>query len=294
MHKKRFGSLVLISALIWLMVGCAKPQTNSEQIQVVSSLDFYGEAAQAVLGQHGQVTSIINSPSLDPHSYEPTTKDAKAVAQADVVIENGLGYDQWLAKVVAGSNSKTQKVIQINQLMNRTDGANEHLWYDLKTMPKLTRQLIKQFSQIDPTHKKTYQKNGQAYLDKLTQLQTQLDGLKAQAKGQKVAVSEPVFNYALTAMGYQVANSHFAKAIEDGTDPSPKDIAQMRRLIKQHEIAFLVVNKQEESPVIQQMHELAKAEKVPVVQVTETLPAKETYLTWMQQQFKAVRKAQNS
>ena len=124
MHKKRFGSLVLISALIWLMVGCAKPQTNSEQIQVVSSLDFYGEAAQAVLGQHGQVTSIINSPSLDPHSYEPTTKDAKAVAQADVVIENGLGYDQWLAKVVAGSNSKTQKVIQINQLMNRTDGAN--------------------------------------------------------------------------------------------------------------------------------------------------------------------------
>ena len=294
MNKKRFGSLVLVSMLIWLMVGCTKPQTKSEQIQVVSSLDFYGEAAQAVLGQHGHVTSIINSPSLDPHSYEPTTKDAKAVAQADVVIENGLGYDQWLAKVVAGSNAKTQKVIKINQLMARSNGANEHLWYDLKTMPKLTRQLIKQFSQIDPTHKKTYQKNGQAYLAKLAQLQTQLEGLKAQAKGQKVAVSEPVFNYALTAMGYQVANNHFAKAIEDGTDPSPKDIAQMRRLIKQHEIAFLVVNKQEESPVIQQMHELAKTEKVPVVQVTETLPAKETYLTWMQQQFKAVRKAQNS
>lgn len=293
MNKRRLGGLGILLGIILIIAGCQQESAKHDQIQVVSSLDFYGEAAQAVLGQQGQVKSIINSPSLDPHSYEPTTNDAKAVAQADVVIENGLGYDQWLAKVVAGSNNKKQKVVKISRLMQRTDGDNEHLWYDLNTMPKLTRQLMQQFSQIDPQHRATFQKNGQAYLKKLAQLRAEVTTLKKQANGQKVAVSEPVFNDALAEMGYQVANQHFAKAIEDGTDPSPKDIAQMRQLIQKHQIAFLVVNKQEESPIIQQMHDLARQEKVPVVQVTETLPANQTYLTWMQQQFKAVRKAQN-
>ncbi|MEJ1329642.1 zinc ABC transporter substrate-binding protein [Latilactobacillus sakei] len=109
------------------------------------------KSAKAVLGKHGQVTSIINSPSLDPHSYEPTTQDAKKVAQADVVIENGLGYDQWLSKVAASSDSDQQTMITVNKLMKRTDGDNEHLWYDLETMPTLTKQLITRFSKIDPS-----------------------------------------------------------------------------------------------------------------------------------------------
>lgn len=293
MNKKRLGIVALLLMVTMIIAGCGQTKQTAKGIQVVSSLDFYGEAAQAVLGKHGQVTSIINSPSLDPHSYEPTTQDAKQVAQADVVIENGLGYDQWLSKVAASSNSDQQTMITVNKLMKRTDGANEHLWYDLETMPTLTKKLITRFSKLDPAHKADFQKNGQAYLKKLADLKTQLAGLKAQAKGQKVAVSEPVFDYALKEMGYQVANRHFAKAIEDGTDPSPQDIDAMRQLIKKHQIAFLVVNKQEESRTIKEMHQLATKEKVPVVQVTETLPAKQTYLTWMQQQFDAVGKAQN-
>lgn len=294
MRKKGLGIMAGILLLMLLVAGCGQSTKKASGIQVVSSLDFYGEAAQAVLGNQGHVTSIINSPSLDPHSYEATTNDAKLVAKADAVIQNGLGYDSWLNKVVKSAQPDDQTVLTVSQLMKQSNGANEHLWYDLKTMPTLTKRLVTEFSKRDPKHKATYQQNGAAYLKKLASLDAQLQQLKAQAKGKQVAVSEPVFDYALAEMGYKVANQHFAKAIEDGTDPSPKDITTMRDLIKTHQIAFLVINKQEESPIIKQMNELADKEGVPVVQVTETLPAKKTYLTWMQQQFDAVRKAQDS
>lgn len=294
MRKKGLEIMAGILLLMLLVAGCGHSTKKTNGMQVVSSLDFYGEAARAVLGQQGHVTSIINSPSLDPHSYEATTNDAKRVAKADVVIQNGLGYDSWLNKVVKSVHPDDQTVLTVSQLMQQSNGANEHLWYDLKTMPTLTKRLVTEFSKRDPQHKATYQQNGAAYLKKLAVLNGQLQQLKARAKGQQVAVSEPVFDYALADMGYKVANQHFAKAIEDGTDPSPKDITTMRDLIKNHQIAFLVINKQEESPVIKQMHELADQQGVPVVQVTETLPAKKTYLTWMQQQFDAVRKAQDS
>lgn len=294
MRKKGLEIMAGILLLMLLVAGCGHSTKKTNGMQVVSSLDFYGEAARAVLGQQGHVTSIINSPSLDPHSYEATTNDAKRVAKADVVIQNGLGYDSWLNKVVKSVHPDDQTVLTVSQLMQQSNGANEHLWYDLKTMPTLTKRLVTEFSKCDPQHKATYQQNGAAYLKKLAVLNGQLQQLKARAKGQQVAVSEPVFDYALADMGYKVANQHFAKAIEDGTDPSPKDITTMRDLIKNHQIAFLVINKQEESPVIKQMHELADQQGVPVVQVTETLPAKKTYLTWMQQQFDAVRKAQDS
>ncbi|MSD83949.1 metal ABC transporter substrate-binding protein [Lactobacillus curvatus] len=294
MRKKGLEIMAGILLLMLLVAGCGHSTKKTNGMQVVSSLDFYGEAARAVLGQQGHVTSIINSPSLDPHSYEATTNDAKRVAKADVVIQNGLGYDSWLNKVVKSVHPDDQTVLTVSQLMQQSNGANEHLWYDLKTMPTLTKRLVTEFSKRDPQHKTTYQQNGAAYLKKLAVLNGQLQQLKARAKGQQVAVSEPVFDYALADMGYKVANQHFAKAIEDGTDPSPKDITTMRDLIKNHQIAFLVINKQEESPVIKQMHELADQQGVPVVQVTETLPAKKTYLTWMQQQFDAVRKAQDS
>ncbi|KRM24331.1 metal ABC transporter solute-binding protein, Zn/Mn family [Latilactobacillus graminis] len=293
MHKKSLGIMAGILMLTLLVTGCGQNKEKKTGIQVVSSLDFYGEAAQAVLGKQGHVTAIINSPSLDPHSYEATTNDAKLVAKADVIIENGLGYDRWLNKLVNSAQSDTQTVLTVSQLMKRADGANEHLWYDLKTMPALTKQLVHQFSKRDPKHKAIYAKNGAIYLKKLAALDAQRQQLQAKAKGQQVAASEPVFDYALEEMGYQIANRHFAKAIEDGTDPSPSDITKLRHLIREQRIAFLVVNKQEESPIVKQLHELADKEGVPVVQVTETLPAKQTYLTWMQQQFNAVRKAQD-
>ncbi|KRN27550.1 ABC transporter substrate-binding protein [Lactobacillus selangorensis] len=300
MKKKRIwgGLLVLILLTAVLLQGCQARSTKQTvsangKIQIVSSLDFYGQVAKQVAGRYGHVTSIINNPAIDPHDYNPTTDNAKAVSKAQVVLYNGLGYDDWMPRLINATNSPKWTLAIGTQLLHKKDGANEHVWYEPTTMIKLTKWLVKTDSKIDPAHKSTFEQNGQAYLQTLKPLQQQIQRLKQHSHHQKVAVSEPVFNYSLSAMGYRISNEHFAKAIENGTDPSPADIAAMQKDIKQHKIAFFVENTQTDDTVIRNMVKLCKQYKVPVVKVTETLPAHMTYQEWMTKQYDQVEKIQN-
>ncbi|WP_367295386.1 metal ABC transporter solute-binding protein, Zn/Mn family [Levilactobacillus yonginensis] len=294
MKQYRFFTVIGLLAVILTLTGCAKdtqPQHTS-QIQVVATLGFYGEAAKAILGDRGQVTTVINSPSIDAESYQPDISTAKKVAKANVVIENGLGYDSWMDKVVAANQNSGTKTLNIGQLMGKTTGANPHLWTDPQTMRLVTHQLVKQFSKVDPQHAKAFQQRGLAYEKQLAILPQVARRIAQRAKGHQVAVSEPVFDLALKAMGYEVSDNHFAQAIEEDSDPTPTDITQLQKQIKQHDIAFFVENTQNSSKNVTAMVKLARKHHIPVVKVTETMPAKQTYRAWMLQQYRQVQRIQ--
>ncbi|KRL99179.1 metal ABC transporter solute-binding protein [Liquorilactobacillus satsumensis] len=268
------------------LTGCSlgsKSSTQKSGIKVVATTDFYGEVAKAVLGNHGQVSSIINSPNVDPHDYEPTTKVAKLVAKSDLLLYNGIGYDGW-AKKLSGS----KKIAVGEDIMKKKDGDNEHLWYNSKTMPRIANYLADYYSKLDPTHKKEYQKNAQKYISSLTELSKLTAQIKQNSKHKLVDVSEPVFDYALDDMGYQVNNTHFSDAVEKGTDPSPSDIKGMQDDIKQRKIAFFVRNTQASDKTVDNLVKLCKQYQVPVVNVTETLPAHKNYFNWMKAQYQQV------
>lgn len=240
-------------------------------------------------GKYGKVTSIIDNPSVDPHDYQPGTTQARQVGDANVVIENGLGYDEWLSKIVkSNSRRHAKKVINVGKLMGKHSGQNEHIWYDPATMKHLARDLAAQYGEIDPTHQKYYQKNAQKYIDSLKPLEQKIIQIKANVNStnNKVAVSEPVFDYSLSALGYQVIDQHFEKAIEDGNDPAPQDIQQLRSAIKNYEIAFFVENSQTSDHVVNGLVKLAHKNHVPVLRVTETKPSQaKNYQEWMMSQY---------
>lgn len=271
---------------------------NSAQkpIRVVTSLNFYGETAKEVAGKYGKVTSIIDNASVDPHDYQPGTAQANQVGNANVVIENGLGYDEWLNKVVKSNSQRySPKVINVEQLMGKRSGDNEHLWYEAVTMKKLAQRLANQYSRIDPAHRDYYQQNTQKYIASLKPLDREIAQIKANVNSEnnKVAVSEPVFDYSLTALGYQVVDQHFEKAIEDGNDPSPQDIQQLQSAIKNHEIAFFVENSQTSDHVVNGLVKLARENNVPVLKVTETKPKNtKNYQEWMLKQYRALSRIQ--
>lgn len=293
MKPKLTALILLLSSWLLLLTGCQKQPTQSKGITVVTSLDFYAETAKAVLGNHGQVITLINQPNMDPHDFEPTTATAKTVAKGQIVISNGLGYDSWLQRLLTANGKSHITNLRVGEdLWHKKEGTNEHLWYDYRTMPKLARRLAKLYSQRDPKHRQAYEANAKAYIRSLKPINRKITALRAQSNHQKVAVSEPVFNYALTAMGYKISNQHFAKAIEDGTDPSPQDIQKLRTAIRQHKIAFFVQNTQADSKVITNLVKLAKQQHVPVLKVTETLPAHLTYRQWMLQQYQQVARIQ--
>lgn len=298
MKRKYWGIgalVVVLAVIVGLMVtGWSPSKSHQKPIRVVTSLNFYGEVAKAVAGDHGTVTSFINSSAVELHEFQPTTKQAKQVAIANVAIENGLGYDAWMSKMVKADSKNKITLINVGeQVAKEKDGANEHVWYRPATMSALATTLAKQFSKLDPDHKADYEKNAKAYQAKLQKL----DKVIAQAKqnvgdNRLVDVSEPVFDYALENLGYQINDQHFEKAVEDDSDPSPKDIQQIQDDITNHRITFFVNNSQESGKTVENLVKLAKENNVPVLNVTESEPDGEDYVSWMTKQYQALLKIQ--
>lgn len=301
MKKRKFfigvTTLIAILAMILLLMvtGWQPRRQASRPIRVVTSLNFYGETARAVAGKYGRVTSIINGTAVDPHDYQPSSSQAEIVARANVVIVNGLGYDQWLSQLVAGNDEKQTVVNVAQQVAGKKAGANEHVWYRPSTMPQLADVLARRYAQLDPAHADYYHRRALVYRHSLASLKRQIKQARvnAQRSSQKrVDVTEPVFDYALDHMGYQINDRHFAKAIEDGNDPSPADIKNLRDDLLHHRVAFLVENVQTSDRMITNLVRLAKQEGVPVVKVSEAQPANEDYVQWMSRQYRQLIKIQ--
>lgn len=291
------GSLVLIMALVVGLSGCrqASPKASKQKpIHVVASVNFYGEVAQKVLGNHGRVTTIIQDSSVDPHDFKPTPKEATVVSRATFVLGNGLGYDGWLDKLAKSQGQSVKTIHVATDVMGLKEGDNEHVWYDPATMPRLANDLARQFGKQAPQYRQVYQRNAKAYIRSLRPLQRQIAQVKKQRLNQPVAASEPVFDYALKSLGYQRISDRFEHAVENGTDPAPKDLQRLQTAIKERKIAFFVNNKQTSQPTVRRLVKLAHQAKVPVLNVTETQPQGLTYAQWMLREYRQLAKIQRA
>lgn len=289
--KKFLKSFLLISStilLIFSLSACDKQssvkQTSTDKINVVATTNFYGNIAQEILGNHGTVTSIINSPNVDPHDFTPTTATAKKVAKADLVIENGVGYDTWVNKLQA------RKILSVGKIVGAKNGDNEHLWYNPDNIEKYVDALTVQYSRLLPQDTTAFKRNAVNYKKKLNVLNQKMNQIKTEKQNINVAVSEPVFNYALQKMGFKIIDNHFALAIEEGSDPSYTDIRDLQTNIKKHKIAFFVLNKQDDSKIVDNIVDLCQKESIPVLEVTETMPQNGNYINWFSSELDQLAK----
>ena len=279
---------VLVVALGIGLAGCSSKSSSSNgKIKITATTDFYGEVAKKVAGNKGEVTSIITNPNVDPHDYQPSTKVAKETVGSKIVIANGIGYDGWMSKLVKDSN-KVDYIRVGEDLMGKQNGDNPHLWYNPATMPKLANTIAAKLGKIQPKNKAYFKKNAKKYIASLKPVNAKIAQLKkiaATKQNKEVYVSEPVFDYALQAIGFKVGNPQFENDTEKGVDPSPQTIRTMQNGIKNHKIAFFVFKKQVDSKTVNNLVALAKKNKVPVLPVTETLPANKDYVSWMDSQY---------
>lgn len=291
---KKISVFFIISSILLIITGCSSKTNNPKKsINVTTSLNFYGEVAKDVLGNHGSVTSIINSPNVDPHDFEPKSSDAKDISKTNIMVYNGLGYDSWAENLT--SNNKNIKNINVGKLMNKSSSDNPHIWYNIDTMKKLAYKLAKQFGQLQPQNKKAFEQNAKNYVKKLQPVEHKIDNIKKSKINKPVAVSEPVFDYSLDKLGYSVADKSFEEAIEKGNDPAPADIRQLQNDIKNHKLAFFVVNKQVNSKIVTNLTNLAKNNHLRIVYVTETKPENmKNYIKWMDSQYDEVLKIQRN
>ena len=283
----------LVTLLSLITVGCSNKQNSTSQsnkISIVTTTNVYSDIAKNIVGKYGTATAIIDKSSVDPHDFDPTTADAKKVAQANIIVANGLGYDSWMNKLAKSVDKKP--VLVGEDLMGLKSGDNPHIWYNLDMPTKYVDYLVKRLSKLDKKHAAYFKENGEKYLAKIDKIKQLAQANKGDQK--PVFVSEPVFDYALQEAGYKIGDKKFEEAIENGTDPSPKTINEMNNAIKQKKIAFFVNNTQASSSTVKSFVKLAKKNNVPVLNVRETIPNNTTYLAWMKENYQKLADIQKN
>jgi zinc/manganese transport system substrate-binding protein len=321
-YRKLLAAAVALPAAGLILAGCGSP-TESEASQsdaalsVVATTNVYGQIARAIGGESVAVSEIITSTAQDPHSYEPTARDKLSISEADVVLANGGGYDQFMDSLVS---SLPKKVLGQITLMHAVDsspvaeqaedehegegaeehaqhadeeqaedeheghahaGYNEHIWYDLDSVEALAGELAESFSKLDAANAEQYKQNAATFTEGLAKLEGQLQAAKLD--GKSFMMTEPVPFHLLQDAGMDnLTPEGLSEAIEEGEGVAPLTLKTAKDKLAAGEADILAYNVQTEGSETQQLKKSAEQGEVPVVDFTETIQDDSSYLEWME------------
>ena len=262
-------------------------------LTVVATTNVWGAVAKAVAGPDADVKAIISDPAGDPHSYESTPADAAAITSSDITIANGGGYDEFAEKIADADPAAKAKMITAFDLRPDKADDNEHVWFDPTTVKAVADQIAQRLAQAEPTEAAGLTQRAQAFDARVDQIAQQTAAIGASRPGTRVISTEPIAHYLLRTAGVaDVTPQDFVEAIENETDPSAASLVEVRNALSAKQVTALVFNPQTETPVVAGLRDTANAAQVPVVEVTETLPAGVTdYLQWVDSTRAALARA---
>jgi zinc/manganese transport system substrate-binding protein len=330
MHSSRIASVVgLGTASALVLAGCASATsatddnaTDSSAISVVASTNVYGQIAEAIGGELVDVTSIVTNASQDPHSFEASARDQLTVADAQLVIENGGGYDGFMDALLEASKSEAEVVTAVeyshdwpeneghseeehaedeghadddghdHEGHGHVEGFNEHVWYDPHTIVHVAEAIAEDLAEIAPENADTFVANMNAFAAEIETLEASLDDVSAAHADEDAFMTEPVAGYLVAAAGlHDVTPAAFSEAVEEGQDVAPATLLEAITLIEEGDVRVVITNTQTGGAETQRVVGDAEAASIPVVAFSETLPEGQTYFSWMQANIEALEAA---
>jgi zinc/manganese transport system substrate-binding protein len=280
---------LVVAALAAALAGL--PLARADPIKVVAAENVYGDIAAQIGGAHVSVTSILGSPSQDPHEFEAGAATARAIAAARLFIYNGADYDPWAVRLASAAPSPTRESIEVARLVHRQPGDNPHLWYEPAAVSALAGVLAARLTELDPEHGADYARGLAAFESAMRALHERIAALRAKYAGTAVTATEPVFDYMAAALGLVMRNGRFQLAVMNGTEPSAAAIAAFENDLRTRTVKVLLYNRQTSQALAERMRSLAGAAGVPVVTITETEPPGQSYQDWMLRQLDALERA---
>ncbi len=281
------------------LAACSSPSAQStatdqsSKIQVVAAENFWGSIASQIGGAHVHVVSIITNPNTDPHDYEPSSNDAKLIAGAKMVIENGIGYDPWVPRLL-GADQSNPTVLNVGTVVGVANGGNPHRWYNPQNVQQVERQIVADYQALDPADA-NYFSTAASHFNKvsLKPYHEAMTAIRAKYSGTAVGASESIFAMLAPALGLNlITPPTFLRAISEGTDVTAADKETIDSQIKDHQIKIYVYNSQNVTPDVQAQLAEVKAEHIPFATITETLaPSGATYQAWQTRQLDGIEAA---
>ncbi|HVX20956.1 MAG TPA: zinc ABC transporter substrate-binding protein [Acidimicrobiales bacterium] len=274
--------------------GAAGGVAAAGKVAAVGAENQYADVVAQIGGPYVAVTAVMSNPNTDPHTFESSPKVAAAVGQADLVVQNGLGYDDFMTKIEQAAPDSRRRVVDVQHLLGLPDStANPHLWYKPTTMPAVARAVGTALSALQPAHRAYFRSRVAAFVASLQPWYRAIAALKAAYPAAPVATTEPVADYLLTAAGLDDKTPFaFQADVMNGVDPSPQDVSRERALFAGRKVRAFVYNQQVTDPLTQSLLALAHQHHIPVVGVYETMPTPGYhYQSWMLAEVRALSAA---
>ena len=290
------------TAVATLLAGLVASQApalaaSPRPVLAVAAENEYASVISQIGGRYVTVEAIMSNPNTDPHEFEANAGVAAEVSQAQLIVQNGMGYDTFMNKIEAASHRRGRLVVVAQDLLGmKATAFNPHLWYNPRTMPDVARAVSEDLSKLEPSHGAYFKANLAAFDTSLKPWTAAIASFKARYAGTPVAVTEPVADYMLQAAGADIKTPEtLQSAIMNGTDPSPQDISIEETLLSKREVKAFLYNRQVTDSFTASLLSLAKKAHVPVVAVYETMPVPGyNYQSWMVAEVGALTKAVSS
>nr|WP_280351324.1 zinc ABC transporter substrate-binding protein [Nocardia abscessus] len=275
-------------ASVATIVACGD-STDSDRPTVVTSTDVWGDIAVAIAGPDATVRSLITDPNADPHSHETSAVESAELSDADLVVYNGGGYDEFAEKAVAGTNKRTVDAFSLR--VDQSD-ENEHVWYDVRTVGVVADRIAAQLGELDPDKAGAYTERATTFKNQLAAVTAITGRLAAEHPKTPVLQTEPLAHYLLVAAGADDLTPHeFQEAIEQETDPAPAAVAATQDLLSGKRVRALIYNVQTEDKITKDLRGTAQNAGITIVEVTETLPEGQDYIQWQTKNAQALAAA---
>jgi zinc/manganese transport system substrate-binding protein len=284
--------LAILASLLVAACG-ASPTSGTAALSVVAAENTWGSIAAQIGGRLVSVHSIVSDPAADPHEYQSTADDARAVASADYVIVNGAGYDAWATRLLAANPSPRRRVLDVASLVGRRVGENPHLFYDPDAVDRVVDRIANDYAALDPAHRADYLAGRDRMVAALGPYHQRIASIRQRYAGTPVAPTEDVADDLLLACGLRIVSPpDFTRAVSQGSEPPAQAVAAFQQLLDQHAAAVVVENVQTATASSDAIVQLARRQGIPVVEVTETLrPPTATFQEWQDAELDALARA---
>jgi zinc/manganese transport system substrate-binding protein len=285
---------LLASACSSASAGSPGSGSSGGAIVAVGAENEYANVIGQVGGKYVQVNAIMSNPATDPHTFEASAAVGRLLNEAQLVVQNGAGYDTFMNTIENATPNSSRKVIVVQNLLGLPDSTpNPHLWYKPSTMPAVANAIAADLAAIQPAHASYFKANAAAFVSSLSAWDNAIAAFKAKYPNTPVATTEPVADYLLQAVGADnLTPWAFQADVMNGTDPSAQDVAIERSLFTQHKVKAFLYNQQVTDTLTESFITLAHANGIPVVGVYETMPVPGyDYQSWMLAEVQDLQKA---
>jgi zinc/manganese transport system substrate-binding protein len=209
---------------------------HAEPLKVVASFSILGDLVRNAGGSNVEVTTLVG-PGSDAHVYSPTPADAKKVADAKLIVVNGLGFEGWLPRLVQSSGSKATIVTASNGIVPLRQGADAdpHAWQAVNNAKVYVANISMALVAADPAAAEQFTANTQAYIARLDALDREVRDAVAKIPParRKVISTHNAFGYFAASYGIEFVAPI---GVSTESEPSARDIAKIITQVRQAKI----------------------------------------------------------